>query len=135
MMQERPKKDTKQAPETQLRGWPGYRTRDNRSGLDPLDSRAEAAHVGGTLLRQVLTLRLRTRNPLALLMLFLLGVLPFIFLAYLIFGTLFSGNPFRGPLDGVSLPGLVLTFVFLLLTGALAVNFVLSIAGTGKKSR
>lgn len=43
MAQNKQKKD-ENIDGTQLPGWPGYRTRSNRSGLDPLDTRSEAAH-------------------------------------------------------------------------------------------
>jgi hypothetical protein len=103
-----------------LRGWPGYRTRDNRSGLDPIDTRAEAAHLGGTFLHDVLTLGLRTRNPFHLTMLFLFGVIPFVFLAFLVFGTLSSGIPSNWS-------ALILPVFLLIATVALTINFALSI--------
>ena len=102
-------------------GWPGYRTRPNRSGLDPLDSDNEAGHMGGIFLREVLSLRLRTRNPLALLMLLLLGVIPFLFLAALLISTLIA------PQNGLRWTELIVPFLFLLVTGCLSINFVLSI--------
>jgi hypothetical protein len=63
MPQNKQKRDAKLGGETQLQGWPGYRTRDNRSGLDPLDTQPEAAHMEGTFFHNLFTLRLRTRNP------------------------------------------------------------------------
>jgi hypothetical protein len=53
-----------------LPGWPGYRTRDGRSGYDPIDTRTEAAHTAGTIIRSLFTGEVR--NPIYL---FLLGVL------------------------------------------------------------
>ena len=103
-----------------LRGWPGYRTRDNRSGLDPIDTRAEAAHVSGTFLYDVLTFGLRTRNPFHLIMIFLFGVIPFVFLAFLVLGTLSSGIPSNWSV-------LILPVFLLIVTGALTINFALSI--------
>ena len=51
---------------SQLPGWPGYRTRPGRSGLDYLDSEFELAHMEGLLLRRLFTGKLRTTNPLYL---------------------------------------------------------------------
>jgi hypothetical protein len=36
-----------------LPGWPGYRTRDGRSGYDPIDTRTEAAHTAGTIIQSL----------------------------------------------------------------------------------
>jgi hypothetical protein len=38
-----------------LPGWPGYRTRDGRSGYDPIDTRTEAAHTAGTIIQSLFT--------------------------------------------------------------------------------
>jgi hypothetical protein len=64
-----------------LPGWPGYRTSAGRSGLDPVDSQTEAGHVSGVLIRQLFTLKIKTKNPIHLILLALIGlllVLPFI---------------------------------------------------------
>jgi hypothetical protein len=73
-------KKKKPAASASLQGWPGYRTREGRTGLDPLDSRAEGGHMAGVLLHYLFTGRLRTRNPLVLLAWAVLGlaVVPFI---------------------------------------------------------
>ena len=55
-----------------LPGWPGYRTRNGRSGYDPIDTRTEAAHTVGTFIQKLFTGRLRIKNPI---LLFLTGVL------------------------------------------------------------
>lgn len=55
-----------------LPGWPGYRTRDGRSGYDPIDTRTEAAHVSGAFIQHLFTGQLRIRNPIYL---FLSGVM------------------------------------------------------------
>jgi TRAP-type C4-dicarboxylate transport system permease small subunit len=120
MPQNEQKRDAKPGGETQLQGWPGYRTRDNRSGLDPIDSRAEAAHMGGTFFYNLFTLRLRSRNPFYLLLMFLFGVVPFSTLAVLIFSTIVSENP-------SSWSSLIFPFLALIITGALAISFVLSV--------
>lgn len=99
----------------QIRGFPGYRTRDNRSGLDPLDTRAEAAFMEGTFYRNLYTFRLRTRNPFYLALMFLFGVVPFlgsIALALASFGTS---------------PAWLILLVPTLITLPLSINFVLSI--------
>ena len=124
MSHQKTKKDPQPSGEARILGRPGYRTRANRSGLDPVDSDNEAGYMGGVFLRKVLTLRLRTRNPWALLALFLLGVLPFAILAFLLYSALSSGNP---PATGWS--ELIVPFIFFLVTGALTVNFVLSLVG------
>ena len=66
-----------------FRGFPGYRTRENRSGLDYIDSSAEAAHMEGVFYRNLYSFRLRTRNPFYLILMFLFGVLPFFGSAYI----------------------------------------------------
>jgi hypothetical protein len=60
-----------------LPGFPGYRTRNNRLGLDPLDTAAEQGHMEGLFWRNLFTLRLRTKNPIYL-MLMLIGSLFFL---------------------------------------------------------
>jgi hypothetical protein len=104
----------------ELPGWPGYRTRAGRSGLDPLDTRNEAAHMEGLFYRNVFTLRARTRNPFYLLLMFVLGVIPFVSIAVLLIGGMVRFSE-------LSL-GTILYFVFfLLIAGALTINFLLSI--------
>jgi hypothetical protein len=78
----------------QLPGWPGYRTRPNRSGLDPLDTRNEAAHMGGAFLRDIFALRARTRNPFYLGLMFIFGVVPFLAFVALMFGGIPMLNSF-----------------------------------------
>lgn len=94
-----------------VRGWPGNRTRPNRSGYDPLDTDFENAHVTGLLLRQLFTGTLQIHNPglLPFAALFgLLAVLPLIFSA----AEFLSGRPLRlgmlGVLSMYWLPGLAL---------------------------
>ena len=55
-----------------LPGWPGYRTREGRSGYDPIDTRNEAAHTAGAFIQNLFTGQLRIRNPV---LLFLAGIL------------------------------------------------------------
>jgi len=56
-----------------LIGWPGHRTRPGRTGYDPLEVDFEAAHMEGVILRQLLTGRFRTHNPIYLFMMLFLG--------------------------------------------------------------
>jgi hypothetical protein len=73
--------DREEDDSSSLQGWPGYRTRAGRSGLDPMDSRAEAGHISGVLIRQFFTLQIKTKNPIHLILLGIMGlllVLPFI---------------------------------------------------------
>jgi aminoglycoside 6'-N-acetyltransferase I len=49
-----------------LRGWPGWRTRQGRTGYDWIDTQAEAAYVQGMLIRQFFTFTYRTRSVLSL---------------------------------------------------------------------
>ncbi len=58
-----------------LPGWPGYRNRPGRSGLDYLDNEFELAHMEGLFLRRLFTGRLRTSSPVYLSGMALLGVL------------------------------------------------------------
>ncbi len=104
----------------QLPGWPGYRTRPNRSGLDPLDTRNEAAHMGGTFLRDIFTLRARTRNPFYLGLMFIFGVVPFLAFVALMFGGIPTLNSF-------SLVQTIYLVLFILATGAVTINFLFSI--------
>ena len=71
-------------------------------------------------LYDVLTFGLRTRNPFHLIMIFLFGVIPFVFLAFLVLGTLSSGIPSNWSV-------LILPVFLLVATGALTINFALSI--------
>jgi hypothetical protein len=66
------KSDHHNKPPELLPGQPGYRTRDGRTGLDPIDMRTEAAHVSGTFLQKIFTGRIR--NPFSLFLLAVLGL-------------------------------------------------------------
>jgi len=83
-------KDNKENPSA-LPGWPGYRTRDGRSGYDPIDTRTEAAHVSGSFLQKLFSGQLRIKNPIVL---FLSGVLGLALIAPLIMAIfeVLSGN-------------------------------------------
>jgi hypothetical protein len=45
-------------------GWPAFRNRWGRSGLDPLDTYKEWGYLQGLFIRKLFTGRLRTRNPI-----------------------------------------------------------------------
>ena len=49
-----------------LPGWPGYRTRDGRSGYDPIDTRAESGHMAGTIIPKLIGGQIRNRVHLFL---------------------------------------------------------------------
>jgi len=104
-----------------LPGFPGYRMRDNRSGLDPIDTRTESAHMGGTFLRGIFTLKAKTRNPFYLVLMFIFGVVPFPILTWL----LFTNNFFQ---SSSSFAALIYVLIAALVCGALALNFFLSLA-------
>jgi Tfp pilus assembly protein PilF len=96
-----------------LIGWAGHRTRQGRSGYDPLERDFEYAHIQGTIFRALLVGRFRTRNPFYLgfmvfvgVLYFMYGILPFlfwnligvtgiIFVPYSIIGSLLLVNAYR----------------------------------------
>jgi hypothetical protein len=111
-----------------LPGWPGYRNRPNRSGLDPMDTYLEEAFLVGIFLRKLITLQLRTKNRFYLGLMFLAGL-----------ASLLLGIPFWAiiPLqwdsylvsDGLRILGLIIVTGLPLAMGTLLwINFVLSIA-------
>jgi hypothetical protein len=83
-------KDNRENPSA-LPGWPGYRTRDGRSGYDPIDTRTEAAHVSGFFLQKLFAGQLRIKNPIVL---FLSGILGLALIAPLLLAIfeVLSGN-------------------------------------------
>jgi hypothetical protein len=119
----------KQNRDSYLRGSPGYRTQGGRSGLDPIDTYAEAARIEGVFLVRVFKLQARTRNPFYLIAMFVFGVLPFPALAALV--VKITVNIIMKPPELSSILLLLafyLTFgVIAAFTGALSINFVLSI--------
>lgn len=58
-----------------LPGWPGYRIRGPRTGLDPLDNNAEMGHSTGIFLHGLFTGRLVTQSRFHLAMLAVFGLL------------------------------------------------------------
>jgi hypothetical protein len=84
-------KDARDDPSS-IPGWPGYRTRDGRSGYDPIDTRTEAAYTFSAFIRGLFTGRLRIKNLILLFLSGLLGlVLVFPFLLAIF--ELLNGNP------------------------------------------
>jgi hypothetical protein len=68
---------TDQTPteESSIIGRPGYRNRPGRSGLDPMDRYNEQGFFEGLVVRNLLTGRVRTRNPFLLILMTLLGII------------------------------------------------------------
>lgn len=71
--------NNKQDNSSSLPGWPGYRTRDGRSGYDPIDSRTEAGHMAGTMIQKLFAGQIRNRIHL-----FFLGILGLILITPLV---------------------------------------------------
>jgi hypothetical protein len=113
----------------QLPGFPGYRTRDGRSGLDPLDTNQESGHMEGTFYRNIFTLRARTRNVFHLVLMFIFGPIPFVVLLFAIVLALIGGLK-SGDASGPT--ALILPTIFAAITGAITINFVLSILERAK---
>ena len=75
-----------------LPGWPGYRTRDGRSGYDPIDTRVEAAHTAGTFIQSLFTGQLRIKNPVYMILSGILGLAFIVPLVLAILETI-TGSP------------------------------------------
>jgi hypothetical protein len=129
MPQNKLKRDAHLSNENQLPGFPGYRTREGRSGYDPLDSNRESAHMEGTFYRNIFTLRARTRNIFYLVMMFIFGVIPF---AFLLFAIIITVTDVLKSGDASTLGSLFMPVLFTAITGAITINFVLSILEIAK---
>jgi len=72
-------------------GTPGYRTREGRSGYDPIETPAEAAHTVGTIIQKIFTGHVGNPFPL-----FLLGISGLVLILPSIFAIsdMINGNPF-----------------------------------------
>ena len=110
-------------------GFPGYRNRDGRSGLDIMDTRQEAAHMEGTFYRNIFTLRARTRNVFYLILMFVFGVIPF---AVLLFATVTTVIESLKSGHASNLGLLIMPAIFTAITGAITINFILSILEIAK---
>jgi hypothetical protein len=111
----KPEKARAQGASSSLRGYPGYRTREGRSGLDPIDNDAEGGHMTGIFIRRLLTGKLRTRNPFMLLLLAVFGVAC---IAPVLLGTL---EAFRGDLLSFE------AWVAIALTGLLGIAMLVNL--------
>jgi tetratricopeptide (TPR) repeat protein len=105
-----------------LNGWAGHRNRPGRSGLDPLDSDFESSRIQGIVIRQVITLEFRTRNPVYLFLMLFMGL---IFSCPILFFLATAAIIQRNNLDVIPLiilytPCVVIGFAFL-------INVVLSL--------
>jgi hypothetical protein len=58
-------------------GWPGYRNRFGRSGLDYIDTENEYAHMQGVCVHHLITFNIRTRNPFYLLVMVIASLILF----------------------------------------------------------
>ncbi len=58
-----------------LVGSAGHRTRQGRSGYDPIDRNAEQARMEGVMIWLLLTRKFRTRNPIYLIVMACMGIL------------------------------------------------------------
>jgi len=114
MPQKEPKPE-KQPPESQLLGFPGYRNRGDRSGLDPIDNENELGHMEGTFARALFTLKLRTRNLFYLVAMFLLGVVPTVISIVILIATIGESNNW--------IPVIIMNVITL----PLSINFILSL--------
>lgn len=98
----------------QLPGWPGYRTREGRSGYDPIDTRTEAAHTAGTMIQRLFTGRIQ--NPVYVI---LVGVLGLVLITPLVLAMFEMLNGNLLPWNG---------WLFVLITGiaglVILINFI-----------
>lgn len=112
-------KDEKQHSSGVLPGWPGYRTRAGRSGYDPIDTRAEAGHMAGTILQTLFVGQIRNRVHL-----FLLGVLGLILITPLVLAVSETLNANPLPWNA---------WLFVLVVGivglAILINFIKNLLG------
>ncbi len=129
MARNKVKRDTHLANENPPPGFPGYRTRPGRTGYDPLDTHREAAFMEGMFYRNVFTLRLRTRKVVYLILMFIFGVIPFVPLLFL---TIQQVSELFQYGDTAGLVDLFYLSIFTLLTGAITINFLLSILEIAK---
>jgi tetratricopeptide (TPR) repeat protein len=108
-----------------LRGWAGHRTRPGRSGYDPLDRDFELAHVEGVVIRRLLTIKFRTRNPFYLLVMAFLGL--FFSWPLFCFPMIILGDINAFPVMIMGVPHLIIGIAFL-------INVIVSLqlAGSGE---
>jgi hypothetical protein len=78
-----------------LIGWPGYRTSKNKSGLGYLETQAELAHTQGVMIRQMLTGKFITHNPIFLFMMFVFGLITGIIPLVVLLTEIFNSRDFK----------------------------------------
>ena len=108
-----------------IEGQPGYRTREGRSGYDPLDTSTETGFMLGVFVQRLFSGKLRTRNPFFLVLMAvvsLLGISPLL----LIVIDAFKGNP-------TPVGGLVLIILGGLIGIAMLINLVKNLFHFQKK--
>jgi hypothetical protein len=137
MPQNKSKRNAYMDGENQLPGVPGYRTRQGRSGYDPLDTNREAAFMEGTFYRNLFTLRLRTRNTFYLILMFIFGTATTVFMSFTLYAFISAPKYGEKGLSYYLILGVVyLVFGFILIVGlALLANFLINlgaILGIGK---
>lgn len=96
-----------------LPGWPGYRNRVGRSGLDPLDNQFEWAQMQGRFVRALFTARLRSDEPAYLALMALAGLFNMLLACLPLLEILSGGSVFPLAWCCSTLPGL-LGFLLLL---------------------
>jgi hypothetical protein len=106
-------RDEQNNPNVLLPGWPGYRTRDGRSGYDYVDNQAEAGHSAGTFLRTFIAGRMT--NPIHLL---LSGILGLTLTSPLVLAILETINGYQLPWNA---------WIFLLVIGIAGVAILLNL--------
>jgi hypothetical protein len=129
MPQNKLKRDAYLGSNDQLPGLPGYRTREGRSGYDPLDTNREVAFMEGTFYRKLFTLQLRTRNAFYLALMLIFGVAVSGFMSIALYAIITMPKYGARTLGFyLLLGGLYLVLGFICLVGwALLVNFVINL--------
>jgi hypothetical protein len=84
--------------EVLYRGQAGFRIRPGWSGLDPVDTYAECGRMMGLFMRNLFTGRVRTRNPLLIAWMAILGLLMLLSIALVLAGSLSGAHPLAGAL-------------------------------------
>ena len=130
MSQDKLKRSAHLDSDNQLPGFPGYRTRQGRSGYDPLDTNREAAFMEGTLYRKLFTLQLRTRNIFYLVLMFTFGTAISVFMSFFLYAMITTAKHGENNLGNYLILGIVyFMFGIILLIGlALLANFSINMA-------
>ena len=102
-------------------GLPGHRTAMGRSGLGYLATQAEMAYMQGLMIRWLFTGTFRTRNPIYLFVMFMLGLL----IGIIPVGAAFFEMVFYSNFEMVLVP--FLGFPYIAVGCALFMNSILSL--------